>query len=226
MRSQPQTRGLPRTAENFKIEIFEARSRNCSNPIYVDAIEGHQTSYPHHTRLTMSHFAFVTRDLFYWLGCGNTSSNDRSGTWLKRIAVAIPHSREVCVLLVGEFFLFRRLPAFLFEDATLLPRSAVNLGWGLGPKSGVYLGTDSLEYACLDFDLHSSNSRRMDPCGLDWTSMAGRVAALWPGQLWSVGKSHFATVACGTLRLGPLFPAVAAWTLFARLSALGSSAGR
>ena len=35
-------RGLPHIAENFKIEIFEARFLNCSDPIYADPKFGHQ----------------------------------------------------------------------------------------------------------------------------------------------------------------------------------------
>ena len=35
-------RGLPFIAESFKIEMFEARSRDCSNPIVANSTNGHQ----------------------------------------------------------------------------------------------------------------------------------------------------------------------------------------
>ena len=35
-------RGLPHTAENFKIEIFEARFLNCSDPVHADPKFGNQ----------------------------------------------------------------------------------------------------------------------------------------------------------------------------------------
>ena len=45
-RTQPQMRGLPHIAESFKIEIFEARSRDCSKPVVANSDNGQQRVTP------------------------------------------------------------------------------------------------------------------------------------------------------------------------------------
>ena len=39
-------RGLPHIAGNLKIEIFQARSRDCSSSIVANSINGHQSAFP------------------------------------------------------------------------------------------------------------------------------------------------------------------------------------